>query len=79
MCWRPSWRLPVRWNCPDTPRSVGCRNAPNRVFWQQDVKEVRTVTHYVTGDTVKTLREKKNYTQKQLADLLGVSDKAISK
>lgn len=35
--------------------------------------------NYVTGNTIKTLREKKNYTQKQLADLLNVSDKTISK
>lgn len=37
------------------------------------------MTHYVTGNAIKTLREKKKYTQKQLADLLGVSDKAVSK
>lgn len=34
---------------------------------------------YVTGNTIKTLREKKNLTQKDLADKLGVSDKTISK
>jgi len=34
---------------------------------------------YVTGSTIKALRERKSYTQKQLADLLGVSDKAVSK
>ena len=37
------------------------------------------MTHYVTGSTIKALREKKNYTQKQLADRLAVSDKTISK
>lgn len=37
------------------------------------------MTHYVTGNTIKLLREKKRYTQKQLADLLAVSDKTISK
>lgn len=37
------------------------------------------MTHYVTGDTIRSLREKRNYTQKQLADLLAVSDKAVSK
>ena len=37
------------------------------------------MTHYVTGSTIKTLRERKNYTQKQLADRLAVSDKTISK
>ena len=34
---------------------------------------------YVTGPVIKALREKKNYTQKQLADRLAVSDKTISK
>ncbi|WP_101696442.1 helix-turn-helix domain-containing protein [Clostridium minihomine] len=37
------------------------------------------MTNYVTGSTIKQLREKKGYTQKQLADLLLVSDKAVSK
>lgn len=35
--------------------------------------------NYVTGAVIKTLREKKGYTQKQLGDLLIVSDKAVSK
>ena len=34
---------------------------------------------YITGVTIKTLREKKGVTQTQLADLRGVSDKAVSK
>ena len=34
---------------------------------------------YVTGDTIRQLRESKGYTQKQLAELLMVSDKAVSK
>lgn len=34
---------------------------------------------YITGATIKNLREKKGITQAQLADLLGVSDKAVSK
>ena len=34
---------------------------------------------YVTGNTIKELREKKGYTQKRLADILCVSDKTISK
>lgn len=37
------------------------------------------MTQYVTGTTIKFLREKKGYTQRQLADLLTVSDKAVSK
>lgn len=37
------------------------------------------MNNYVTGSTIKLLREKKGYTQKQLAELLMVSDKAVSK
>ena len=35
--------------------------------------------NYVTSATIRTLREKKKLTQKELADLIGVSDKAVSK
>ncbi|MBR5109674.1 MAG: helix-turn-helix domain-containing protein [Clostridia bacterium] len=35
--------------------------------------------HYVTGATIKTLREKQRMTQAGLADRIGVSDKAVSK
>ena len=34
---------------------------------------------YITGQTIKILREKKGLTQTQLADMLGVSSKAVSK
>ncbi|MCQ4636952.1 helix-turn-helix domain-containing protein [Anaerovorax odorimutans] len=34
---------------------------------------------YITGDTIRMLRERKNYTQKQLAEKLAVSDKTVSK
>ena len=34
---------------------------------------------YVTGITIKTLREKKGLTQTELAEILGVSSKAVSK
>ena len=34
---------------------------------------------YITGKLIKTLREKQNMTQKQLAELLNISDKTISK
>ena len=34
---------------------------------------------YITGSTIKTLREQKGITQAQLAGLLGVSSKAVSK
>ena len=34
---------------------------------------------YLSGKTIRALRGKKNYTQKQLADLIGVSEKTVSK
>lgn len=34
---------------------------------------------YITGSTIKRLREKKSITQARLADMLGVSSKAVSK
>ena len=34
---------------------------------------------YITGATIKGLREKKGFTQAELADMLGVSSKAVSK
>ena len=34
---------------------------------------------YVTGSTMKQLREKRKLTQKELADSIAVSDKTISK
>ena len=34
---------------------------------------------YITGTTIKSLREKKGITQSQLSDMLGVSSKAVSK
>lgn len=37
------------------------------------------MNNYVTGSTIRLLREKKGYTQKQLAEKLLVSDKAVSK
>ena len=37
------------------------------------------MNNYVTGSTIKLLREKIGYTQKQLAERLMVSDKAVSK
>lgn len=38
-----------------------------------------TNMNYITGITIKTLREKQNMTQLQLAEKLCVSDKTISK
>lgn len=35
--------------------------------------------NYITGNTIRSLREKKRITQKQLADVLSVSHKTVSK
>ncbi len=40
---------------------------------------VKKLDTYVTGITIKTLREKKGMTQGELSDILGVSSKAVSK
>lgn len=37
------------------------------------------MNHYITAATIKSLREKKRLTQAKLAQILGVSDKAVSK
>ena len=37
------------------------------------------MNHYISGDTIRSLREKRGYTQRQLAEKLLVSDKAVSK
>lgn len=37
------------------------------------------MNQYVTGSVIKRLREKQNMTQAELAEILGVSDKAVSK
>ena len=37
------------------------------------------MNNYITGAAIKSLREKKRYTQSRLGEILGVSDKAISK
>lgn len=42
-------------------------------------KDVIYMNSYVTGATIKSLREKQNLTQGQLAEKIGVSDKAVSK
>ena len=37
------------------------------------------MNRYITGTTIRNLREQKNMTQLQLAEILGVSDKTVSK
>ena len=43
---------------------------------QQDVSHMNT---YITGATIKSLREAKGITQTQLAEMIGVTGKAVSK
>lgn len=55
-----------------------CRrtNVRGRYLW----REVKTdMNQYVTGAVIKELREKNKMTQLQLAEILGVSDKTVSK
>ena len=40
-------------------------------------KEMNIMNNYVTGSTIKALREAKKLTQSQLADIISVSDKAV--
>ena len=46
---------------------------------RMEAKEVATMNTYVTGATIKQLRESRNMTQTDLAEQLGVSNKTISK
>lgn len=42
-------------------------------------ESVKRMNHYVTGNTIRILREKRKFTQKHLAEQIGVSDKTVSK
>ena len=46
------------------------------LFFRKDVAPMNT---YVTGTTIKQLREKRNLTQAELAEKIGVSSKTVSK
>ena len=51
-----------------------------RVSWYAvGRKDVTRMNTYVTGATVKQLREGKNMTQAELAERIGVSSKTVSK
>ena len=45
----------------------------------QNDKEYDTVNTYITGATIKSLREAKGMTQTELAERIGVTGKAVSK
>ena len=54
--------------------------APERDLWYAfPRKEVAAMNSYVTGTTIRQLRERRNLTQAELARLLGVSSKTVSK
>lgn len=50
-----------------------------RLKQQRNVAEVLTMDKQKTGNIIKEARVKKNYTQTELGDLLGVSNKAVSR
>ena len=49
------------------------------LYNEYNKKEVDKMDSYITGQTIKRLREEKNLTQTQLAEKIGVSSKAVSK
>lgn len=44
-----------------------------------NAKEVHDMDQYITGVMIKALRERKHLTQAELAELLNISDKTVSK
>ena len=60
-----------------TLRSVGSESPSYTVQQAHGGKSI--MNQYVTGTTIKELREKNKITQVQLAEKLGVSDKTVSK
>ena len=62
-----------------TLRSVGCADGKRAVEYVYIRKERYLKMGYVTGRTIKELREKRKITQKELSEKIGVSDKTVSK
>lgn len=60
-----------------TLRFVGSESSLYAVQWARGGKSI--MNQYVTGTTIKELREKNKITQMQLAEKIGVSDETISK
>ena len=63
---------------PVTLPSVGCEIPFALVCWQKQ-KGVDFMNSYITGPAIKRFREERKLTQAQLAEKIGVNDKAVSK
>lgn len=60
--------------------SVGCTfSALDIQFTHNEKEREADIMGYVTGKTIKELREKRKITQKELAEKINVSDKTVSK
>jgi len=62
-----------------TLRFVGCADGRRDIKWIYDSEKRYMKMGYVTGKTIKELREKRKLTQKELSEKIGVSDKTVSK
>ncbi len=62
-----------------TLRSVGCTDGRGDIKWIYDLEKRYMKMGYVTGKTIKELRERRKLTQKELSEKIGVSDKTVSK
>ena len=62
-----------------TLRSVGCTDERGNIKWIYDPEKRYMKMGYVTGKTIKELRERRKLTQKELSEKIGVSDKTVSK
>ena len=64
-----------------TQNSVGCYEAFGAIsfVYEHDIEGGSEMNQYITGATIKELREQRKMTQLQLAEILKVSDKTISK
>ena len=70
---------PPNYNFPSVSLpSVGCEIPLTLVCWWQQ-KGVDSMNSYITGPAIKRFREERKLTQAQLAEKIGVSDKAVSK
>ena len=62
-----------------TLQSVDCGKSNVRLNLTYNIVKGVHIMSYVTGKTIKTLREKRKLTQKELAEKISVSDKTVSK